>query len=46
MKKKYEKGNKPKSLDHNEIQRRIAKLEALGFAWSMVDSPSSIEDSP
>jgi hypothetical protein len=45
MKKNYEKGNKPKSLDHDEIQRRIAQLEGLGFAWSMVDSPSSIESS-
>lgn len=40
MYKDYLRGHKPKSLEHSEIKRRIAKLEAIGFAWSMLSSSS------
>jgi len=45
MKKNYEKGDKPKSLDHDVIHRRIQMLEDIGFAWSMVESPTSNDSS-
>lgn len=45
MKKNYDRGITPKSLDHEEICRRINLLEGIGFAWSMVESPTSIGSS-
>ena len=43
MYKDYLEGKKPKSLDHKEMRRRIEKLEAIGFAWSMLGGNSSDE---
>ena len=40
MYKDYLEGRKPKSLEHKEMKRRIDKLEAIGFAWSMLNVSS------
>jgi hypothetical protein len=47
MYKSYKNGEKAKSLSVEEVHRRIALLESIDFAWSMLNtsSPSASDES-
>ncbi|CAJ1965209.1 unnamed protein product [Cylindrotheca closterium] len=45
MKKNCDLGKTPKSLNYEVIRNRIQMLEEIGFAWSMIESPTSNDSS-